>query len=217
MNRSEIPHSCHLRVLNCFKGENWAFLSFFRIFKVIDNTHMTWMRYFWPSHIIFTHKNLLFFFMVYSHFPLMKVHPHPQNPSCQLIVHYIWLSQWRISGAGAPRTPYGVPLGPGWPQDHARMDAPRKFRIRIRKIRKNRKIRFPPVLPYYGRTRAPTDMVGVPTDRAWPKDHAGAIETPEIRIRIELERENQFSRFALLRPNQGTYRHGRGTHGSGLT
>ena len=25
------------------------------------------------------------------------------------------------------------------------------------------------------------------------------------------------TRFALLRPNQGTYRHGRGTHGSGLT
>ena len=30
--------------------------------------------------------------------------------------------------------------------------------------------------------------------------------------------ENPFpARFALLRPNQGTYRHGRGTHGSGLT
>ena len=30
--------------------------------------------------------------------------------------------------------------------------------------------------------------------------------------------ENPFpARFALLRPNQGTYRHGRGIHGSGLT
>ena len=56
----------------------------------MKNTQMTWMRYFLPSHIIFTHKNLLFFFMVYSHFPLMKVHPHPQNPSCQLIVHCTW-------------------------------------------------------------------------------------------------------------------------------
>ena len=30
--------------------------------------------------------------------------------------------------------------------------------------------------------------------------------------------ENPFpARFALSRPNQGTYRHGRGIHGSGLT
>ena len=37
---------------------------------------------------------------------------------------------------------------------------------------------------------------------------------PEIRKKPE----NLFpARFALLRPNQGTYRHGRGIHGSGLT
>ena len=92
-----------------------------------------------------------------------------------------------------------------------------KNRIRIRKSGKNRKICFPPVLPYCGRTRAPIDMVGVSTDRAWPKDHAGAIENPEIRIRTELEPENRFSRFALLWLNQGTYRHLQGTCGLGLT
>ena len=85
------------------------------------------------------------------------------------------------------------------------MDGPRKFRIRIRKIRKNRKYWFPPVLLYYGRTGAPTDMVGVPTDQAWPEDHAGVIKNPEFRIRTELESENRFSRFALLWLNQGTY------------
>ena len=132
-------------------------------------------------------------------------------------LYYISLSLWRISGARAPRATYGVPLGPDWPQEHARMDGPRKFRIRNRKIRKNRKIRFPPVLPYCGRTRAPTDMVGVPTDRAWPEDHAGAIKNPEFRIRTELEPENRFSRFAPLCLNRGTYRHLQGTCGSGLT
>ena len=70
---------------------------------------------------------------------------------------------------------------------------------------------------YCGRTKAPTDMVGVPTDQAWPKDHAGAIENPEIQIRTELEPENQFSRFAQLWLNQGTYRHLQGTCGLGLT
>ena len=47
-------------------------------------------------------------------------------------------------------------------------------------------------------------MVWVPTDRAWPKDHAGVIENPEIQIRTELESENQFSRFAQLWLNGGT-------------
>ena len=60
-------------------------------------------------------------------------------------------------------------------------------------------------------------MVGVPTDRAWPKDHAGAIENPEIRIRTELEPENRFSRFAPLRLNQGTYRDLQGTCELSLT
>ena len=75
----------------------------------------------------------------------------------------------------------------------------------------------PGIRPHLGQTEAPTDMVGVPTDRAWPEDHAGAIKNLELRIRTELEPENLFSRFALLWANQGTYRHGRGTHGSGLT
>ena len=82
---------------------------------------------------------------------------------------------------------------------------------------KKRKNRFPPVLLYYGRTRAPADMVGVPTDRAWPKDHADAIKNPEFRMRTELETENRFSRFAPFWLNQGTYKHLQGTCRSGLT
>ena len=62
------------------------------------------------------------------------------------------------------------------------------------KIRKNR---LRPVLLYCGRTRAPTDMVGVSTDRAWPEDYAGAIKNPDFRIRTELEPENRFSRWYL--------------------
>ena len=42
--------------------------------------------------------------------------------------YYIWLREVWIYGTGAPRTPYGVPLGPGWPQDHAPMDGPRRNR-----------------------------------------------------------------------------------------
>ena len=122
-------------------------------------------------------------------------------------LYYISLRSGRVSGARASRATYGVPLGPGWLQDHTRMDGPRKFRIRNRKIRENRKICFPPVLLYYGQTRAPTDMVGVPTDWAWPEDHAGAIRNPEFRILTELEPENRFSRFAPFWLNQGTYRH----------
>ena len=60
-------------------------------------------------------------------------------------------------------------------------------------------------------------MVGAPTDQAWPKDPAGAIENPDFRIQTELEPENQFSRFALLRLNQGTYRHVQGICRLGLT
>ena len=97
------------------------------------------------------------------------------------------------------------------------MDANRKKPDPDPEIRKNLKNRFPPVLLYYGRTRAPTDMVGVPTDRAWPEDHAGAIKNPEFRIWTELEPENRFSRFAQLWLSQGTYRHLHGTCGSGLT
>ena len=42
--------------------------------------------------------------------------------------------------------------------------------------------------------------------------------TPEIPETDPEKPENPFpARFALLLPNQGTYRHGRGTHGSGLT
>ena len=55
----------------------------------------------------------------------------------------------------------------------------------------------PAVWPYLGRTEASTDMVGVPTNQAWPEDHAGAIKNPEFRIRIELELENWFSRWYL--------------------
>ena len=77
---------------------------------------------------------------------------------------------------------------------------------------------FPANLPFYGRTRAPTDMVGVVlTDQAWPKDHAGAIKNPEFRIQTELDPENRFSRFALLWLNRGTYRHLQGTCRLGLT
>ena len=39
---------------------------------------------------------------------------------------------------------------------------------------------------YCGQIRAPTDMVGVPTVRACPEDHAGAIKNPEFRIRTLL-------------------------------
>ena len=61
---------------------------------------------------------------------------------CSPFIIYITFEdrQGRVSGAGAPRTPCGVPLGPGWPQDHARMDGPRKFRKFPEKIRKKRKI-----------------------------------------------------------------------------
>ena len=75
----------------------------------------------------------------------------------------------------------------------------------------------PGIRPHLGRTEAPTDMVGVPTNQAWPEDHAGAIKNPEFRIRTELEPENRFSRFAPLWLNRGTYRHLQGTCGSGLT
>ena len=91
------------------------------------------------------------------------------------------------------------------------MDAPVRNRFRIRKIRKNLKNSFPHVLLYHGRTRAPTDMVGVSTDWNYPEDHAGAIRNPEFRIRAELEPENRFSRFVLLWLNRGTYRHLLGT------
>ena len=74
----------------------------------------------------------------------------------------------------------------------------------------------PAVWPYLGKTEAPTDMVGVPTNQAWPEDHAGAIKNLEFRIRTELEPENRFSCFAQFWLNQGTYRHLQGTCGSGL-
>ena len=76
---------------------------------------------------------------------------------------------------------------------------------------------FTPVLLYYGRTRAPTDMAGVPTDRAWRHDYRNTIKNPEFRIRTELEPENRFSRFAQLWLNRDTYRHLQGTSRSGLT
>ena len=133
----------------------------------------------------------------------------------QLYLYFAKSNQWWISVAGAARTTYGVPLGPGWPQDHALMDGPRKFRTW--KIRKNRKDRLRPILLYYGRTRAPTDMVGVPMDQAWPENYAGAIKNPDFQIRTELEPDNRFPRFALLCLNQGTYRHLQGTCKSGLT
>ena len=42
--------------------------------------------------------------------------------------------------------------------------------------------------------------------------------TPEIADPESQNQENPFpARFALSRPNQGTYRHGRGIYGSGLT
>ena len=75
----------------------------------------------------------------------------------------------------------------------------------------------PAVWPYLGKTEAPTDMVGVPTNQAWPEDHAGAIKNLEFRIRTKLEPENWFSCFALLRLNQGPYRHLQGTCWLGLT
>ena len=43
-------------------------------------------------------------------------------------------------------------------------------------------------------------------------------ENPDPDPEIRKKPENLFpARFALLRPNQGTYRHGRGIHGSDLT
>ena len=60
-----------------------------------------------------------------------------------------------------PMAQYRGTLGPSKSQDHARMDGPGLNQFRIRKIQKNQ---FPPVLLYCGRTRAPTDMVGVLTD-----------------------------------------------------
>ena len=52
-------------------------------------------------------------------------------------------------------------------------------------------------------------MVRVPTDRAWPENHAGALKNLEFRIRAELEPENRFSRFAPFwlnqRPHSGEY------------
>ena len=54
-------------------------------------------------------------------------------------LYYISLRIWRISGARASRAPSGVLLGPGWPQDQAQMDGPRKFRKFPEKFWKNRK------------------------------------------------------------------------------
>ena len=69
----------------------------------------------------------------------------------------------------APRRPtamVGVSTASSWPSDDDLMECPVPGPDPDPEIRENLKNRFPPVLLYYGRTRAPTDMVGVPTDQA---------------------------------------------------
>ena len=55
-------------------------------------------------------------------------------------LYYIMLREHVHLDRIDPGTPYGVSSGPSWPQEHARMGGPRKFRKIPEKFRKNRKI-----------------------------------------------------------------------------
>ena len=118
------------------------------------------------------------------------------------------LRSWGISGGRAARTTYGVPLGLEIPDPDP--EKPEKLvSARFALLRPNQGI-YRHGRGTHGSGLTPGSLPGV---------HFSGIPVPDPENPENPEKPEKpvATRFALLRPNQDTYRHGRGTHRSGLT
>ena len=109
MRRLKMPASCYMSVIygleDVEKAQKCPIFTFKAIKRNLKN-------------------NMSTVFLTYSHhFSIWKL--------TFWFLYYIWLREVWIYGTWAPRTPYGVPLGLGWPQDHAPMDWPRRNRTAL--------------------------------------------------------------------------------------